>query len=211
MSESRQFVLGVDLDGVVADFYRAIRPLAAEWFGVDVNTLTENVSYGLPEWGFDSKAPSQYEDFHRFAVTQRDLFLKLPVIEGAPATLRRLSRQEGLRIRIITHRLFVSHTHQIAVQHTTEWLDAQGIPYWDLCFMRDKDKVGASLYIEDSPSNVAALVAAGKDVLVYENSTNIDRLETDGVPRAKNWTEVETSYLAAYSQDAFEQRAQVAI
>ncbi len=195
MSEFRQFVLGVDLDGVVADFYSAIRPLAAEWFGVNVDTLTENVSYGLPEWGFDSRVPSQYEDFHRFAVTQRDLFLRLPVLEGAPAALRRLGCQQGLRIRIITHRLFVSHTHQIAVQQTTEWLDAHGIPYWDLCFMREKDKVGASLYIEDSPSNVAALVAAHKDVLVYENSTNVNRPETNGVPRAKNWAEVETFVL----------------
>jgi len=30
----KQFVLGVDLDGVVADFIGGLRPIAAEWLGV---------------------------------------------------------------------------------------------------------------------------------------------------------------------------------
>ena len=30
----RSFVFGVDLDGVVADFYGGLRPIAAEWLGV---------------------------------------------------------------------------------------------------------------------------------------------------------------------------------
>jgi hypothetical protein len=29
-----RFVLGVDLDGVVCDFYGGLRPIAAEWLGV---------------------------------------------------------------------------------------------------------------------------------------------------------------------------------
>ena len=45
---------GVDLDGVVEDFYRAMRPIAAEWFGRDVNDLPKKVTYGLPEWGFQN-------------------------------------------------------------------------------------------------------------------------------------------------------------
>ena len=32
----RSFVFGVDLDGVVADFYGGLRPIAAEWLGVDL-------------------------------------------------------------------------------------------------------------------------------------------------------------------------------
>jgi hypothetical protein len=50
----RRFVLGVDLDGVVADFYRGLRPIAAEWLGVNVSQLTEDVSYGLPQWNLSS-------------------------------------------------------------------------------------------------------------------------------------------------------------
>ena len=94
-----QFVFGVDLDGVCADFYAGLRPIAAEWLGVDVNTLPERVSWRLPEWGID-KAPGGYEALHRFAVTQRELFRQLPPMPGAPQALRELSKAD-IRIRII--------------------------------------------------------------------------------------------------------------
>src|SRR5215471_4382373 len=121
-----RFVLGVDLDGVVADFYGGLRPIAAEWLGVPESTLTSNVSYGLPEWKLDSVG--DYKDLHRFAVTQRGLFLNLRPVEGAPSSLRRLS-QKDVRIRIITHRLYIKWFHAEAVRQTTEWLETHGIPY----------------------------------------------------------------------------------
>jgi hypothetical protein len=33
------FILGVGLDGVCADFYVGIRPIAAEWLGVEETSL----------------------------------------------------------------------------------------------------------------------------------------------------------------------------
>src|SRR4029078_12855038 len=147
----RAFVFGVDLDGGVADFYAGLRPIAAEWLGVDLATLPERVSWGLVEWGVD-KAPGGYEALHRFAVTQRDLFLKLPPMARAPQTLRKLSK-EGVRIRIITHRLFIKYFHQAAVSQTIQWLDRHDIPYWDLCFVQQKTVVGAGLFFAHSPAN----------------------------------------------------------
>ena len=149
MAKDDEFVLGVDLDGVCADFYAGLRPIAAEWLEVDAGTLGSEVSFGLSEWGV-TDAPGGYKDLHRFAVTQRELFRRLKPIPGCGINLRKLSK-DGVRIRIITHRLFIEYFHQVAVQQTVEWLDRYGIPYWDLCFMRDKDAVGADLYIEDSP------------------------------------------------------------
>jgi 5'(3')-deoxyribonucleotidase len=180
-----KFVLGIDLDGVVADFYGCLRPIAAEWLGVPVETLTENVKYGLKEWGL--KNSDQYLDLHRFAVTQRRLFEVVKPLEGAAPALRRLDATKYVRIRIITHRLYAKYLHQIAARQTTEWLDNYGIPYWDLCFMKEKDKVGASLYIEDSPENIRDLKKAGKSVIIFTNSTNID----EPGPRANSWVEVE--------------------
>ena len=152
MMSDAKFVLGVDLDGVVADFYEGMRIVAAEWLDVPLESLSKQVTSGLPEWKVP-EAPGGYDDLHRFAVTQRELFRKLSPIFGAPATLRRLSAND-VRIRIITHRLYISHFHQEAVRQTIEWLDFHDIPYWDLCFMTDKAAVGADLYIEDSPSNI---------------------------------------------------------
>src|SRR5262249_21745947 len=75
-------------------------------------------------------------------------------------TLRRLS-DEKYHIRIITHRLFIHYFHALAVQQTIEWLDHYGIPYHDLCFMKEKEQVGAGIYIEDSPDNIESLRARG--------------------------------------------------
>jgi uncharacterized HAD superfamily protein len=109
-------------------------------------------------------------------------------LKGAPQAIRRLGT-EGVRIRVITHRLVVRHFHETAVAQTVRWLDGHGIPYWDLCFMRDKGQVGADLYVEDSPDNIAKLQeqVGAERVLILSNSTNLD------VPgdRAENWEEAE--------------------
>ncbi len=166
----RSFVFGVDLDGVVADFYGGLRPIAAEWLGVAIESLPERISWGLAEWGV-AQAPGGYDALHKFAVMQRELFLKAPADARAPQALRRLSKA-GVRIRIITHRLFIKYFHQIAVSQTIQWLDRHDIPYWDLCFMQEKTAVGADLYIEDSPSNIERLRAEGAKTIVFTNSTN---------------------------------------
>jgi 5'(3')-deoxyribonucleotidase len=176
-------IIGVDLDGVCADFYARMREIAAEWFETSMDRLPRQVSYGLKEWGIDSK--EQYESLHRFAVTQRDLFKTLKMIPGARRYLRKLS-DEGCRIRIITYRLFIQYFHATAVQQTIEWLDDNGIPYWDLCFMKDKDQVGANVYIEDNPENVKKLREQGLETICFGNSTN----RYIGQPKATNWNGV---------------------
>ena len=187
MDENR-FVFGVDLDGVCADFIGALRPIAAEWLGVRVDELPEKVTYGFSEWKLERAG--KYEDLHRFAVIQRDLFRNLNPIEGAPAVLRRLSARK-IRIRLITHRLYIKYFHQEAITQTTEWLEYHGIPYWELCFMGDKAAVGADLYIEDSPDHVQRLREDGHKTIVFTNSTN------EGLPgpRADSWLEVESLVL----------------
>jgi 5'(3')-deoxyribonucleotidase len=182
-SDTGTVVLGIDLDGVCADFYGFMREIAAEWFETKIEDLPTEVSYGLPEWGITNS--DQYSSLHRFAVTQRDLFRSVPMIPGARKVLRRLSN-EGYRIRIITHRLFIQYFHEVAVRQTIEWLDRNGIPYWDLCFMKDKDQVGADIYVEDSPSNVRSLRDGGHYVICFGNSTNRDV----SAPKANTWEEV---------------------
>lgn len=185
MAGDRLFVLGVDLDGVVADFALGLKPIAAEWLGVGESSLTDEISYGFREWGLERAGG--YDALHRFAVKERELFARLAPIAGAPAALRRLSAAGDIRIRIITHRLYIHWFHKEAIRQTTEWLERHGIPYWDICFMRDKAAVGANLYLEDSPENIAALRSAGHETIVVVNSTNRDL----PAPRAESWEEIE--------------------
>ncbi|NTU58256.1 MAG: 5'-nucleotidase [Chlorobiaceae bacterium] len=183
MPENSDIVIGVDLDGVCADFYGRMRQIAAEWFEKPIEELPVEVSYGLAEWGIVDR--NHYDSLHRFAVTQRELFSSMEMVPGARKYLRMLS-DDGYRIRIITHRLFVHYFHAAAVQQTVNWLDSHGIPYWDLCFMKEKSQVGADVYVEDTPSNVLELREKGLYTICFSNSTNrhID------APRAASWKEV---------------------
>jgi 5'(3')-deoxyribonucleotidase len=176
-------IVGVDLDGVCADFYRRMREIAAEWLESDLDTLTPDVSYGLREWGIEDD--EQYNSLHRFAVTQRELFKTEPMIPGARKYLRQLS-DEGARIRIITHRLFIHFFHKTAVEQTIDWLDEHGIPYWDLCFMKEKEQVGADVYIDDSPDNIERLRGKGLYTICFANSANKGTAQ----PRATSWKHV---------------------
>ena len=82
-------VIGVDLDGVCADFYGRMREIASEWFECPLDQLSREVSYGMTEWGVTGT--NQYESLHRFAVTQRELFKTMRMIPGARKYLRMLS------------------------------------------------------------------------------------------------------------------------
>jgi 5'(3')-deoxyribonucleotidase len=192
MNES-SFILGVDLDGVVGDFYGAMRRITAEWLDRPVDSLTREISYGLDEWGIAEYGG--YDRLHRFAVTRRNIFRDMAPIENAPAILRKLSNR-GIRIRIITHRLFLKYSHRTSITQTVDWLDDYDIPYWDICFMNDKGAVGAHVYIDDAPENIIRLRNQGCRTIVFTNSTN------RGLPgpRADSWLEVERLVMEAQAE-----------
>jgi len=184
MASEESFVLGLDLDGCVANFIGRMREIYAEWTGKDEASLDPDPTYGFPEWGL---VPGEYDRLHRFAVTQRKLFYSMEPLPGAPSALRHLSA-EGLRIRIATHRLFISYFHEPAASQTIRWLENHGIPYWDLCLIQDKSAVRADLFVEDSVSNIEKLESVGTETLCITNSTNVAAT----VPlRAADWSEAE--------------------
>ena len=99
----------------------------------------------------------------------------------------------SIRVRIITHRLFLKYFHRATITQTVDWLDSLDIPYWDLCFMADKDAVGAHVFIDDTPANIERLRDQGCKTIVFTNSTN---KALDG-PRADSWQEVERLVIEA--------------
>ena len=179
----RDFVLGVDLDGVCADFYGAGRAKAAEWLDVDVETLSPDPSWELPEW--DLARRGTYTDFHQYLLEQ-EFFRTVPQIPGAADSLRDISDKMDVRIRIITHRLYISGGHREAAGQTVDWLEDNQIPYWDLCFIKEKPAVDADLYVEDAPPNIEALRRQRLPTIIFTNSTN---LHLDGA-RADTWEDV---------------------
>jgi 5'(3')-deoxyribonucleotidase len=180
---TRGFILGVDLDGVCADYTGALRQVVAAHRGVDPDTLPLERSWGFDEWDLP---PADFAQLHKAAVLEHRIFRSAPVIPGAAEVLWRLS-DAGVWIRIITHRLYVNWGHAVAVADTVDWLDGAGIPYRDLCFLGAKPQVEADCYIEDAPHNVAALRSTGAYVIVFDQPYNRD---LPG-PRAADWNDVE--------------------
>jgi len=191
MADLDAFIFGVDLDGVCADYTLGLQASVAADRGVDRATLPLERDWDFTEWDFQ---PGEFERHHRRAVVDERLFRHLDPVPGAAEALWRLI-DAGVWIRIITHRLYVNWGHQAAVTDTVEWLDDARIPYRDLCFLGAKPQVEANLYIDDSPSNIRSLRAAGNELIVFDQPYN---REFAG-PRAADWAEVEEIVLDRYT------------
>ena len=182
-----EFVIGVDLDGVVADYESKLREIASDIMGLDQSKFPIATHWSLLEsvWPFEDEA--HFLDIHKEAVSSHGLFRRLSPIDGASEALWRMS-DAGIRIRIITHRLVVNFAHSATVSDTVNWLDDKRIPYRDICFVKDKAEVGASLYIDDSPANIAALRGVAGDTAVMA----FDQMYNRHIPglRAYNWDDI---------------------
>jgi len=189
-------ILGVDLDGVCADYTTAFRPLVAQELNIPLSSLPEERSWDFSEWGL---SPKQFQDLHHKAVEDYRMFRSMPVFENASEVLWRLS-DAGVWIRIITHRLYVNWGHAVAVTDTVEWLDQARIPYRDICFLGDKPEVEADIYLEDAPHNITSLRSSGNSVIVFDAPYN---QEVDG-PRATSWLNCEQMILDLAAEMGFE-------
>jgi 5'(3')-deoxyribonucleotidase len=173
------FILGVDLDGVCGDYTAAFRQVVADELGCDPTTLSDDRDWTFSSWGLDGPT---FERLHKAAVLEHHMFRWMPPLHGVAEALWHLSDQ-GVWIRLITHRLYVSWGHATAISDTVHWLDEVGIPYRDLCFLGHKPQVEADAYLEDAPHNVTALRAAGNTVIVFDQPYNRD---LDGL-RVHDW------------------------
>ena len=180
---TKPFVFGVDLDGVVADYTAGFREVVAAELGRELATLPLERSWDFEEWGITAE---ELERLHQFAVTEVRMLADHPVNAGAADPLWRLS-DAGVWIRVVTHRLYANWGHATAIADTVTWLDANHVPYRDICFLGAKPEVEADCYVDDAPHNITALRADGNDVIVFDQPYN---RAFDG-PRATDWDEVE--------------------
>ena len=200
MARTHQRILGVDVDNVLADYTGGFRRVVAEGTGRDPGQLPDPSTWSAyEEWGLN---PRTFNDWHRRAVVDHRLFRTVEPIPGGAEALHRLS-EDGVRIRIVTHRLYLSGTHAMAASDTVEWLEEHDIPYWDLCFVARKGDVGCDAYIDDAPHNILHLRERGHRAIVFDWPYNreVDGVPLDG-PRAHNWEEAEAQARAMlFGQD----------
>jgi 5'-nucleotidase len=183
MTGHSRLVLGVDLDGVCADYEAAFRTSVARQLGRDPASLApQTVLDAYSEWGLSFEA---FEQAHRRAVLEDRIFRHMRPVPGVAEALWRLS-DAGVWIRIITHRLIFNGAHEISAADTAAWLDEHRIPYRDLCFIGAKPDVGADVYVDDAPTHLLALRHAGKTAIVFDQPYN----RSLPGPRAHTWGDV---------------------
>jgi len=183
MPATDPIVLGVDLDGVCADYEGAFRASVARQLSRDTASLPpQTVMDAYSQWGLSFDA---FEQAHRRAVLEDRMFRHMQPLPGVSEALWELS-DLGVWIRIITHRLIFNWAHETSAADTAAWLDQHKIPYRDLCFIGDKPNVGADIYVDDSPGNIISLRDAGKTAIVFDQPYNRDL----PAPRATSWADV---------------------
>lgn len=154
-------VIGVDLDGVVADFTQA--------FGDYVR------NYGDPEdrnrhfpppscWHFGNwNLKGDFEDYYERFIHSGG-YKRVPVIQGAVASLQAI-RELGWKIHIITNRGTsegaTARNHK-AIKNTLTWLAANDIPHDTLSFVKDKTAILCDVILEDAPHHLEAFIAKNK-------------------------------------------------
>jgi 5'-nucleotidase len=184
---SKEFVLGVDLDGVVADYEAGFRDFIAMKKNVSIDSIPTATHWSFTESGWPIKDEAEYLNLHREAVTKEHLFANIQPIPGASEALWALS-DAGIRIRIVTHRLVVNFSHASAITDTVSFLDRHNIPYRDLCFVKDKAEVGTDLIVDDAPHNIKNLRKARGDesAMIFHQLYNKDLAGL----RAYSWSDV---------------------
>jgi 5'(3')-deoxyribonucleotidase len=147
--------LGIDLDGVVANFNVGWMERYNREFGTQLHHSQVVGWDGLHRL---THFPTM-DDFWTWAqLGSASIFRDLPVIEGAIETMTELAREHRIVI--------VSSKFDWAVPDTLAWLGEHRVPAREIHFVWDKTTVPCDVYLEDAPANLEALVAARPEALV---------------------------------------------
>lgn len=138
--------LGIDLDGVVADFNQG-------WIA-RYNSQFDAALHPDQVIAWDGLVPiTHFADMGEFWSWAREgpasIFRELPVYDGAIDVLTRLA---------VDHRVVVlSSKFDWAIPDTLEWLAEHRFPTREIHFTWDKAAVDCDVYLEDAPHNLHAL------------------------------------------------------
>jgi len=137
-----QMRIGVDLDGVVADFTKGWTTQYALDFGKEI--LEEEIT----DWGL-SKPLTHFEkdiDFWNWAmdINGSSIFRHLELYENSQETLLELSKM-GHEIVIISSKPWWS------IHDTLIWLGENRIPTKEVHFIEDKWTIECDVYLDDAP------------------------------------------------------------
>lgn len=169
-------VIACDLDGVTLDFNGRWIRLYQEWFGAE--PTNQDGWNGIVE---GTHFETELEFFRWFA--RAGGWFDMDWIPGAPGGIDRLVAA-GHRVQFVTSR------KADTLPGTNAWHQRW---YPDLALisqMSDKASVKSHVYIDDAPHQAKNISAAGKPVILFDQTWNSAIEENELITRAYGWDDV---------------------
>lgn len=189
----RSLRLGIDLDGVVADFNAGWTALHNAEFGGALTPDMVTMWDGLHRiGGFDDM--DAFWAWARGNDQRPSIFRHLDLLPGADETLRRL-RSEGHQIVI------VSTKPDWAVHETLNWLADNEIPTREVHLTFSKFEVACDIYLDDAPPVLPELVEHHPDAIVCRFVRPWNK-PVEGTVDVSSWAEFHAIVAAATSRFA---------
>jgi len=148
--------LGIDLDGVVADFNTGWITRYNDEFGADVAFDAVTEWDGIPALTH-FRHMSEFWDWAKDH-DGRSLFHHLDTYAGAVETLDELARHH--------HVVIVTTKPRWAIHDTFSWIATHRIPTREVHITRDKTQVPCDIYLDDAPHVLRSLVLARPEATV---------------------------------------------